>query len=126
MRTAGLVLLCVGLLAGVAHASPFVVAASYTAQAILPAYFRVSLDGGAEGVSPPFSGTLSDGTVLANTLRHDVGGVTVGAHVLSVRACVGDPLWATEVCSAAAPFSFTRPAPPPGPPSGLTGFTLRP
>jgi len=90
------------------HAAPFAVADSYTT-GVIPDTFKVSLDGAAEIASPAFSGTMSDGTVLTNTLHFDVGAVTVGAHSLTVKACKDNGVWG-EACSAASPFSFTRPA----------------
>src|SRR3989304_352362 len=91
-----------------AEAAPFLVCASYTS-GVIPDTFRVSLDGAAEVVSPRWSGTTEDGTVLTNVVHFDVGTVAVGAHSVAVKACKVDPLWG-EACSLASPFAFTRPA----------------
>src|SRR3990167_5364682 len=108
MRRMLFALLIVLVVPVAAYAAPFAVADSYTT-GVIPDTFRVALDGAAEVVSPAFSGTMSDGTVLTNTLHFDVGAVTVGAHSLTVKACKDNGVWG-EACSAASPFSFTRPA----------------
>src|SRR3989304_10160425 len=100
-----------------AEAAPFVVCNSYTSGVITDT-FRVSLDGAPEVVSPRWSGTTDDGTVLTNVVHFDVGSVTVGAHSVTVKACKDNGVWG-EACSAASPFSFTRPAL--GTPNTLTG-----
>ena len=104
-----------------AEAAPFVVCDSYTT-GVIPDTFRVSLDGAAEVVSPRWSGTTEDGTVLTNVVHFDVGTVAVGAHSVAVKACKVDPLWG-EACSLASPFAFTRPAL--GPPTTITGGSLK-
>jgi len=104
-----------------AHAAPFVVADSYTT-GVIPDAFKVSLDGAPDVVSPAFSGTMSDGTVLTNTLHFDVGTVTVGNHSLTARACKDYGVWG-EACSAAGPFSFTKPVLTA--PSTVTGTQLK-
>src|SRR3990167_10727289 len=86
MRRMLFALLLVLVVPVAAYAAPFAVADSYTT-GVIPDTFRVALDGAAEVVSPAFSGTMSDGTVLTNTLHFDVGAVTVGAHSLTVKAC---------------------------------------
>ena len=110
------------LLAAPAFAAPFVICDSYVAPAVLPDAFRVSVDGAAEVVSLPFSGTTADGTVLANAVHFDVGSVAVGAHTVSVKACKDYGVWGVA-CSAASPFSFSKPAVTA--PGILTGTSLK-
>ena len=45
------------------------------------------------------------------SLRLDLATSTAGTNSLTVAACITDPLWG-EACSAAVPFTFTRPASP--------------
>lgn len=45
------------------------------------------------------------------SIRTDVGNIAAGVHSLQVKACRTADGW-PEVCSAAAPFVFTRPAAP--------------
>jgi hypothetical protein len=123
MRRILVALLLVALFAAPAFASPFIIADSYTAPAVIPDYFKMTVDGGAEFQIPLFSGTMADGTVLQNTVHYDVGSVAVGAHVVTVKACKVGSIWQGEVCSVASPFSFTRPAPI-APPGEITGLSL--
>lgn len=102
-------------------ASPFLTADSYTT-GVIPSAFRVSVDGAPEVSSPAFTGTMDDGTSLVNTLHYDVGSVTVGPHAVNVKSCKDNGVWG-EACSAAVPFSFTRPAL--GAPPTVTGTQLR-
>jgi len=125
MRRILIALLLLAVFPVAALAAPFVIADSYTAPAVIPDRFRLTFDGGAEQVFAPFSGTMADGTVLANTVHFDLVGITTGAHAVSIKACKGDPLWSQEVCSVASPFSFAKPAPPAGPPLAPTGMTLK-
>lgn len=57
------------------------------------------------------------GNVIAQSdgsIKSDVGTIAVGTHSINVVACKTDVTWG-EVCSAAVPFSFTRPAAPVAP-----------
>lgn len=117
-----------GLIA-ISQASPFLVCDSYVAPADIPDYFKVSVDGGAEVQSPLWSGT--GGTppqTFTNAIHYDVGSMSVGAHVVNIKACnAPDPIWnMPEACSAATPFSFTRPPSGGVAPSGATGGRLVP
>jgi len=125
MRRILLALLLALAMPAALHAAPFVITDSYTAPAVIPDRFRVSFDGGVETVLLPFSGTMTDGTVLTNAVRYDLVGITVGAHTVKIRACKGDPVWG-EACSPTplTPFSFTKPAPPVAPPLEPTGLSL--
>ena len=48
------------------------------------------------------------------SIKMDVAASIVGANSMTVKACIGDPLWG-ELCSDAVPFAFTRPGAPVGP-----------
>ena len=111
------------LFPSLALAGPFVVSDSYVAPSVIPDRFRVTLDGGAEVVVLPWSGVIA-GVTYTNVPHFDLVGLPVGAHIVSAKACKGDLLWGQEVCSAATPFSFTKPVPPGAPPPGLTGMSL--
>lgn len=43
------------------------------------------------------------------SIKLDVAPVATGTNNITVAACIVDPVWG-EACSAAAPFSFTRPS----------------
>jgi hypothetical protein len=45
------------------------------------------------------------------SIHLDLTGATVGSSSITLRACIIDPVWG-EACSAATPFTFTRPATP--------------
>lgn len=102
--------------ATIANASPFVVCDPYPLEASLtdtdppnPEYFIVVFDNGAPITSPAY--VLPDGRVM---LRHDLGAVGKGKHVVKIKAA--HSLWgeSTEV-----PFTFRAGNPNPAGGAGL-------
>ena len=122
MRFVLLALFCVLALASVAGAGPFIVCDSYTAPAVVPDYFKVSLDGAPEVQTPLWSGTPTDGIPRVNSIHYDVGGVAVGLHQTTVKACKAATLWDVEKCTS-VPFEFPRPDATVAP-NALTGTKL--
>ena len=122
-----LAMACTGVLlyAPTCFAAPFLGCTSYTAPAVIPDRFKLSVDGGAEVVAPLWSGT-ADGVAYTNIFHYDLAGLAVVNHTANVKACKGDPLWGQEVCSAATPFSFIKPSLPSAAPSAATGILLLP
>ncbi len=100
MKILLLVLALVLAMAGMAFASPFLVCDPQTG---VTSY---KLTGPAW--VPATSAAIADGSI-----RMDVAAATIGSNALTVAACKTDPIWG-ELCSAAVPFSFTRPASPTG------------
>jgi len=80
---------------GVVSASPFIVC---DPQATVT-HYKISGD--------PFW-TTSVAAQADGSIKADIGNIPVGTHNLSVVACRTGDGW-PEVCSAAAPFVFTRP-----------------
>lgn len=48
------------------------------------------------------------------SLRADLAGISSGTHNINIAACLNDPSFG-EVCSATAPFAFTKPSAPGAP-----------
>lgn len=102
------VLLC----PGPAVAAPFLVSDPYAAPAVVPDYFKVTMDAAAPVNSPAFQVPTTSGYIL----HHDLAGVTVAQHSVKVSACKAATIWGPEVCSVEVPFTFTRPGAPVAPP----------
>jgi hypothetical protein len=98
-------------------AAPFLVCDPYPTTATQPTFFKVSLDGASEVSSPAYA--VTGGVIL----HQDVGGVSVGVHSWTVRACTDTDPWGGGGCSATSPFSSTRHAVGSGP-SVPTGTAL--
>jgi hypothetical protein len=115
------------VLTGNVVAAPFVVCDSYVPPMDVPDYFKASLDGGTETQSPVWSGTAG-GQTFTNAIHYDLAGVSVGVHVIQIKACnAPDPIWNTpEACTAPVPLPFTRPAVSGSPPSAPSGGRLVP
>ena len=94
------------LLPIMANSAPFLVCDPYPTTELQPTEFELNIDGGTLIISP--AEALSGGGV---SLKYDLQGVSVGAHTVSIRACLVDAVWGRE-CSIATPFAFTRPAAP--------------
>ena len=89
-----------------ALAAPFIVSDAYVAPAVIPDYFKVSLDGGAVTQSPAYQEPGTQRWIL----HFDVGSVSVGSHTLAVSACKAATMWGPEACSSSVNFPFARPA----------------
>ena len=110
-------ILAIILCASPVWATPFLVCDVYPTGANQPTFFKVSIDGGSEVETPAYAAT---GGVM---VHYDVGGVTVGVHSWTVRACIETDPWGGGGCSATSPFSSTRHAVGSGP-SAPTGTHL--
>jgi hypothetical protein len=86
------------VMAGFSYAAPFMVC---DPQATVTTY---QLTG--PGWVPTNVTAQADGSI-----KMDVASAVVGITSLTVKACRVDPVWGTQ-CSAAVPFSFTKPGTP--------------
>lgn len=107
-KCAILVVLATLFLVGPAFASPFLVCDPYVGPAVIPDYFKVTIDSGVPFNSITYQIPASSPT--AYILHYDLGAISVGQHSVSVSACKAATTWSAEVCSAVVPFTFTRPA----------------
>ena len=100
-------------LAQFASAAPFVASAVATGGTV-PTGADCSLD------SAAYAAAGFDGSASGPRLHMDVSGVSVGAHTITCKFNVVDPVWGTLEGPASAPFPFTRPSAPTATPSSLS------
>lgn len=100
-----LLVVCLVLIPTLLWAAPFLVCDPYPAGEPQPTYFLVSIDGGNEANIP--ATTITGGVIL----HQDVGGISVGVHSWTVKACMPLDPFGSGGCSVSSPFSYTRQPP---------------
>jgi hypothetical protein len=90
------------LFPAVCYAGPFLVCDPYPSTDVQPTDFELVIDGGSVIISSAVDVTGG------KALKYDVGGVSIGSHTVSVKACKDYDVWG-RTCSSAVNFTFAKP-----------------